>query len=1678
MSSAKKINYEISLPDLELNQLIGEGNFSWVYKGYIVGSKKQVAIKVSKSGEAHRDLFSMEARFLASIQSPYVVDILHYGESGGHIYLVLELLDGETLQSWLKTNQPTLEQSLHIIGQVAYGLKSVHEQGLIHRDLKPANIWIDNNFNVKIIDLGLADNKKQSIENDGRDVIGSFLYASPEQLGATLQPTDWRSDLYSLGVIFYELCTGELPCKDSNFSNLINWHTAGEYADYEALSAKIPQRIVSVVQTLLKKDPDDRLKSVDQFLKFVNPENPAQLSSNLISREVEVEAISIMIKNLIEQNKGGCQLIKGSPGAGKSYLINHCLNQFVNDDLLILRVKCEEGKIQPFSAMREWSEALANNPKVCNDIEKRVEKISYLDISRISLLRQVFPHFQRIFKHENSQWKGESSGLRETYEAYAGVLKFLSEDFKIIICIDDVQWIDNESLGFLKSISIYSSKLPILLLLTSRAENEYQDTLSYFDESANKGHAKHILLEGLSHKSISLFVSSLLGGRKVDPQIYDLVSERTDGNPFAIKEYVSFLQDQSAIKYQWGQWEFSKEKRDIENIPSSIADILVNKIKNLSFLTKRFLSVAATGGLSFNIDLISRVIDVNDKQLMSIINEAREARLVVKIERNSYKFIHDRVVEALSSFILANEKKHIHFLIAKEEIWRSKSNNNLLNSSTIYSIANNLIKAEVLADPLDVIEWCSLAAFEAMKSHANKESVKYFQLVFEAAEKSKYTLDCKTYGSAGEVYLRLGDHNTAIEYLYCAIQRSENIDDRVSYRLKLIKSYIGTFDLNNQSLIDQFHTIFLELGSWDVKFIGFACANLIISAFGNLIGTWYWLPTKKTSVKRLAEAHFLYALFKYHQGNFFLAIIYSWLSYFKSNRYGDSFELAKASNHAAIAFASMGWRFAASYMQKKGVRIAQNLVDRRLLAECEFYEAFIEEGLGRPQVAAEKLAQVLKKKSHYFHPIDFLNSRFSYIWNMGGRGHIRTMKKEYEVVKKYIENQKGLSPHAYVIFDSTEVAVDNLSGVYQSHKVFDVNSDRTQRLIKENKYVAGVAIQNSILQRVVQEKLDEKELDNLVSLYDSHCGVPPLFTMMVPLAYYYIWKAFGYAQLYMKDPSASLERKLKKSLRHLFVSGLQHTTYRAYYYLLTAIYSYKKDDFKRALYYLNKAEHLSKVHHIPWVELETHYYKHKIYSSLKNVDEMNFEVRAAFDIAKKYGLEFRLRSLKVDLNVAENRHESLATSSSAYMVHSGGKSSAVDKSWSLHGKKRFEALKQLSIELTPTLDSKRQQEIALRNIMETLGAERGFLYSVAEGSELRTPHLLLGLDRSGKLFEDDTSVSQSIVQRVLDTGEPLVFTGSRNEEISAIQSVILKDIRSVIASPLVMGDKLIGIIYLDNRLIRGAFNAHDIDLLMAMSNIVAFSLEMSTKAKIEIAKEELEKDLEVSGVVQRLLIPEKRSWRGTNVNYSFHFEPAEKVGGDWIWMDSDFDQDMYIVLGDVTGHGIGSAMITSLMAGVFKCSWNNHHNLGETFRSMHQCLLETCKSQYGMSCTGVQLSTRTDVMTLLALASPPVFILRDKACLSVGAAGSLLGHGDYQAGIIQENLKPGDRIVIFTDGLYEVRDAQNREYGLGRLTRFLLKRVDLNPQDLKVAMVEEIKSWNDGESLADDLTFVIVDYKS
>jgi len=265
-----RVTAERTVGKYVINDVVGQGGWSMVYRGRHKSLEMPVAVKMLKHNlameSAFLDQFRDEAKTIAHLNHQNIVKVYDIEELFRTVFIIMEYLEGISVEAILKAKERLpIPQAMNILLQVCSGLAYAHERGIIHRDVKPANIFVQSDETVKILDFGLAC----APGTCNARIEGTPLYVSPEQIKG--RPVDQRSDIYSLGIAFYRIITGQRAFHDTDISNLLSLHLYEDFRDPRSLVPDLPEELHQFLDVATRKEPEDRYQNVNQIIHDLQP---------------------------------------------------------------------------------------------------------------------------------------------------------------------------------------------------------------------------------------------------------------------------------------------------------------------------------------------------------------------------------------------------------------------------------------------------------------------------------------------------------------------------------------------------------------------------------------------------------------------------------------------------------------------------------------------------------------------------------------------------------------------------------------------------------------------------------------------------------------------------------------------------------------------------------------------------------------------------------------------------------------------------------------------------------------------------------------------------------------------------------------------------------------------------------------------------------------------------------------------------------------------------------------------------------------------------------------------------------------------------------------------------------------------------------------------------------------
>jgi len=522
----------------------------------------------------------------------------------------------------------------------------------------------------------------------------------------------------------------------------------------------------------------------------------------------------------------------------------------------------------------------------------------------------------------------------------------------------------------------------------------------------------------------------------------------------------------------------------------------------------------------------------------------------------------------------------------------------------------------------------------------------------------------------------------------------------------------------------------------------------------------------------------------------------------------------------------------------------------------------------------------------------------------------------------------------------------------------------------------------------------------------------------------------------------------------------------AHFHGIEAALLFFKGLFDDALVEIERAERVAHENDNPWVLFETSRLRARIYQAMTKTEPSKRAALAALQLAEYHGWKGRGYRLKQEFPfLAENQRRALS-----HRDDSEGKKT-------IKLSQHLSALLEVSHAAASHIDPSVQAKVALDEVIRIVGAERAYLFELEEGQLVSKG----GRDHTGKDLVELTGFSRTVVNRVLKEKKLVLLSGSKDGEVDPSQSVIAFNLKSIIAVPLIVNEAVNGVLYLDNRMAKGAFQDENAEIITAIAGQLAIAIESARLNRGEMKRQALEKDLEVSGAVQSLFLPQHRSFETKSFEVDCFYHPATFCGGDWWWYNENSDGSVSIVLGDVTGHGPGPAMVTAAVSTLFK---NLPPNVGEDFSLIlpfiNEQLISICKGTYSLALSAIRVNAdRNEIQWWNCGGLHPLYMTKSEQQYLISGPSSLLGSKNFEFTVSTHDFNPGDRFLIYTDGITELKLQNGRQLGIKRLKSIVLQTASRRNKEAVSQIANSIKDFgkNQDSIYQDDLTFVLLSRK-
>jgi serine phosphatase RsbU (regulator of sigma subunit) len=463
----------------------------------------------------------------------------------------------------------------------------------------------------------------------------------------------------------------------------------------------------------------------------------------------------------------------------------------------------------------------------------------------------------------------------------------------------------------------------------------------------------------------------------------------------------------------------------------------------------------------------------------------------------------------------------------------------------------------------------------------------------------------------------------------------------------------------------------------------------------------------------------------------------------------------------------------------------------------------------------------------------------------------------------------------------------------------------------------------------------------------------------------------------------------------------------------------------------------------------------------------------AYEVAMSEGWRNRARRVAEEFNIDKSQSLSVDMSRSRL----GGSSLTTSRTSKFDADRYSQALLQVSLATSSSLDIDEQAKRALTELARVLGAERALLFLVQEKGQELELKASYGVDEQGRT--EFAGYSDTVVQKVRESRQPLVIAGTEEGEALGSQSAVVFGLRSIIAAPLLLREKLVGIVYLDNRLAKGVFTEDDVKVLVGIGNHIAIAVETAAMARIEAVNRSFQKDQDLAAAVQSLFLPHPAAYKSKDVSLAGFYRPAAQCGGDWWWHGVAGDGHVRVVVGDVMGHGVAPAMLTASIAGAFRvlCRKDPNVPLAGLLQQLNVELVMLTQGAFTMTVCALDYDPATRQALIWSAGGPPTIVASATGEVSfIRAPGTPLGTtSNFELGHASRTVAAGERLFLYTDGVTELKLSSGAQLGMRRLTGILSQTAGQPAERASAQVVHELDKARAGTEQDDDITYVVMD---
>jgi diguanylate cyclase (GGDEF)-like protein len=1433
----------ISIPGMTILDEIGRGAYAIVYRCQRNGIEYAVKVPhetVDSNREASTAL-RKEAAALATLSHPGLRKIHELGETASRPFLVMELFDVPTLAAVLEErgSLPTAE-ILRMAIDVSGALGVAHRAGLVHRDVKPSNIAYFPDGHAKIFDFGLVGQA-----GDQAEVVGTLLYSAPEKTRMLKRPVDGRSDLYSLGAVLFECAAGKPPFWSADAGELTVLHAQAPAPALAELRPDLPDAFCRLVARLLAKDPDDRYQTAgglqvdlerlaageDTFV--IGEQDQPVAEDDLVSfvgREEESNTLQEAWRRVQESSVGGAIVVSGEAGIGKSRLARELLARAQESGAFATSADCPQESSIPLGPLRGALEAGLTRLSRKNSTSWGEQRSKLRDRIQpyAGFLRGLSPALDNLIGDD-----AVSSNIGAEEQVYAAIaslfLDLATANHGAVLLVDDVQWMDHASLRIMGMLADRLQEAPLLVVATARTDLESSEQTSRFMAVLSRATVETIRLPGLPDSGTSALIRTLFGEAEVEEKFVAQIAARSDGNPFAVIEYVRAVLDAGLLRPHWGKCFVDREGLDDLHLPDDVLDLIAARLDRLDPTTRAFISAAAVMGVSFQPSVLADACGLEPEGAAAALDEALRHRLIERVAADECSYVHNRIREVVLSRIDDGETRLLHQGIA-ETLDRSQDS----DSVTIYSRARHYA-AGTHRDPSRVYSANAEAGRTAVHEHVVHDALTFLDEAARAATAAEIALDSDFLSLYGLALSRVGQFGDACGRFQSALDAESSPHKRARILCEVGWARFGLHEYDAS----------LEVANRGMRELGFACPQnaflrALLAAGGFTLGLLCGMTglgrgtasgLKREEYRIFGDLSNVAARASYVCRSPRSVLTIGLRSLYTFNRLGVSAELARN-------YSSLGLLATVVKMPRRADKIFARLLamsdhlDPMTRAEIRADRTLAIYLRGQTLRSLDPYRRLLLEEGNWLSALTYNLSARILISNLHLQGYDRDAMHWYDVLLRRMQAAtEAANPdvvegtdgerwlqHLYVTVVPTVLgeAVEQRRELSALKKAFAESEGNPL----ERSHVANPLTQ-------VYTEIGElgPPIEETIAAFEAVAS-PGLTTHID--RHFWVMKSYARLEQLRHAPEGQRAEARKRADRAITQLGKVDTgdeLIAAHLCVIQASLLQICGEGKKARHVLQRAEDASALADSPWIRFEIQRIRARLLGAEGKDAGARREASLALALAEHEGWLLRSRIIREEFGLDEGYalSESALHHTSTTTGRSGGTTAE---------KRQLEALLQLNAAASTELEPRKVVRVALDEIVRILGAERAMLFLCEEDG---SPTLFSGRDSQRADLINVDNYASTIVERAIRERNAVVVTGTEQGEALGSESAVIHELRSIMASPLEFEGKLLGIIYLDSTLAKGFFTTDDLDILRALSSTISASINTARAAQLEVS---------------------------------------------------------------------------------------------------------------------------------------------------------------------------------------------------------------------------------------------------